>query len=61
MRILVELNPLSGVLETFRWIMLRDFDPSLQAIGIGIVMTLAVTFVGWRIFSRLETTMADEI
>jgi lipopolysaccharide transport system permease protein len=61
MRTVVEVNPLSGVLETFRWIMLNDFAPSLQAIGIGAATTLLVVLAGWRIFARLETTMADEI
>lgn len=61
LRVLVELNPLTGVLETFRWLMLSDFDPSAEAILIGLATTLLVTWGGWRIFSRMETTMADEI
>jgi ABC-type polysaccharide/polyol phosphate export permease len=60
-RVLVELNPLTGVIETFRWMMLASFDPSLEAIGIGLLTTTIVAVSGWRIFSRMETTMADEI
>jgi hypothetical protein len=35
--------------------------PSLFVIGVSLVMTAAVSVVGWRTFSRLETTMGDEI
>lgn len=61
LRVIVELNPLSGVLETFRWLMLSSYNPSVEAILIGIGMTVLVTWSAWRIFSRMETTMADEI
>jgi lipopolysaccharide transport system permease protein len=61
LRVIVELNPLTGVIEAFRWMMLSAFDPSLEAIGLGLATTLVVVVSGWRIFSRMETTMADEI
>lgn len=61
LRVIVELNPLSGLIETTRWMMLSDFDPSLEAIGLGLLTTLIVVYSGWRIFTRMETTMADEI
>jgi homopolymeric O-antigen transport system permease protein len=60
-RHLVELNPLTGVIETLRWIILGGYDPLLAPILIAAVLTVVLAIAGWRIFTRLETTMADEI
>jgi ABC-type polysaccharide/polyol phosphate export permease len=57
----VDVNPLTGLLEACRWMMLNRYQPSLLAIGISLVATGVVVIVGWRVFARLETTMADEI
>jgi ABC-type polysaccharide/polyol phosphate export permease len=61
MRKIVELNPLTGLIETFRWIMLSGYSPSAGAIIAAVVETSVLAVVGWRVFARLETTMADEI
>ena len=60
-QVLIELNPLTGVLELCRWLLLAPYHPSLRAIGISAVVTTALVTIGWRVFARLETTMADEI
>lgn len=60
-RALVELNPLTGVIEALRWIILGAYEPLLAPILIAAALTVLITIGGWRIFSRLETTMADEI
>jgi ABC-type polysaccharide/polyol phosphate export permease len=60
-RDLVELNPLTGILEACRWMMLSAYHPSLRAIAISAVVSGALVTLGWRVFTRLETTMADEI
>jgi lipopolysaccharide transport system permease protein len=60
-RILVDLNPLTGIIESWRWMMLSGYQPSFEPIGISLVATAAVVVAGWAIFSRIETTMADEI
>ena len=61
MRKIVELNPLTGLIETFRWIMLSGYSPSSGAIIAAVVETSVLVVVGWFIFARFETTMADEI
>jgi lipopolysaccharide transport system permease protein len=58
---IVEVNPLTGILEACRWMMLRGYPPSLRAIWISLLVTAIVLALGWRVFGRLETTMADEI
>jgi lipopolysaccharide transport system permease protein len=61
MRHLVELNPLTGVIEGLRWIMLSGYHASAVPICISLAESVALLFVGWRVFTRVETTMADEI
>jgi lipopolysaccharide transport system permease protein len=60
-RAIVELNPISGLVEASRWMIISGYHPSGRAVAFSLVMTAAVVFVGWRTFTRLETTMADEI
>jgi ABC-type polysaccharide/polyol phosphate export permease len=60
-RALVELNPITGVIEAWRWMLLSGYHPSLAPIVISLVLTVLLSVAGWRIFSRVETTMADEI
>ena len=60
-RLLVDLNPLTGLIEAFRWMLLSDYQPSFEPVGISLIATTLIVIVGWRVFSRLETTMADQI
>jgi lipopolysaccharide transport system permease protein len=60
-RALVYLNPLTGVIEATRWMMLEGYEASFEPIGTSLVGTALLGVVGWWLFSRLETTMADEI
>jgi lipopolysaccharide transport system permease protein len=60
-RILIDLNPLTGLIEAFRWALIAGYTPSFEPIGVSIVVTPLIVVGGWLIFSRLETTMADEI
>jgi lipopolysaccharide transport system permease protein len=60
-RALVELNPLTGLLEAWRWMVVSNYHASGRAIAISLVMTVAVVVLGWRTFTKMETTMADEI
>jgi lipopolysaccharide transport system permease protein len=60
-RACLDLNPLTGVMEALRWMMLSGYSPSFEPIGASLVTTCLVVLVGWTVFTRLETTMADEI
>jgi lipopolysaccharide transport system permease protein len=60
-RLFVELNPLTGLMEAWRWMIVADYSASPRVIGFSLFMTLVVVVAGWRTFTRLETTMADEI
>lgn len=60
-RHIVELNPFTGLIEAWRWMVLSGYDPGSGPIIISVVLTGALAIIGWRVFSRIETTMADEI
>jgi lipopolysaccharide transport system permease protein len=60
-RTIVELNPMTGLIETVRWMMLSSYQPSPGAVIAAIVETAVIVIVGWFVFARAETTMADEI
>lgn len=60
-RHIVELNPLTGLIEAWRWMVLSGYSPTLLPIFISLAVTGVLAVTGWRVFSRIETTMADEI
>ena len=61
MRTLVDLNPLTGVIETWRWMVLPlDGLPPFPVLA-SLAYTVVLLVGGWLLFSRLEVKMADEI
>ena len=60
-RHLIELNPMTGLMEAFRWGLIDGYHPSVGAVGISLAVSTLIVTSGWLFFSRLETTMADEI
>jgi ABC-type polysaccharide/polyol phosphate export permease len=60
-RTILDLNPLTGIIEAWRWMVLSGYHPSFEPIGVSLLLTGVLVLVGWRVFSRLETTMGDEI
>jgi ABC-type polysaccharide/polyol phosphate export permease len=60
-RALVDLNPITGVIEGTRWMLISGYQPSIEPILLSLLGTATLLTGGWRLFSRLETTMADDI
>jgi ABC-type polysaccharide/polyol phosphate export permease len=60
-RAIVELNPLTGLIESWRWMMLSGYVPRPGPVIVSVVETAVLAVAGWLIFTRLETTMADVI
>jgi lipopolysaccharide transport system permease protein len=60
-RAILDLNPLTGIIEAWRWMVLDGYIPSFEPIGISLLVTPLIVLLGWRLFGRFETTMADEI
>jgi len=61
-RLLYSLNPMVGVIDGFRWGLLRGATPLyLPGVVLSIVLTLAVLWGGIRYFRRTEQAFADVI
>jgi lipopolysaccharide transport system permease protein len=60
-RTLLSLNPMTGVIEAFRWALLGtgEFPLGQIAVSLGIVIALLAT--GLMYFRRMERTFADVI
>lgn len=59
-RTIVALNPLTGLLDTWRWALLHQ---PLQAapLCIGLGVTAALALISWRLFVAMDGRIADEI
>jgi lipopolysaccharide transport system permease protein len=60
LRALVAINPLTGLIEAWRWSLL-DLAPSWRAVGISLALTAVGLVAAWRLFARFEPIIADEI
>jgi homopolymeric O-antigen transport system permease protein len=60
-RFLVNLNPLTGIIDFWRWLFLTGQGLEAFPVLASIAITGALLLLGWRVFSRLEVTMADDI
>lgn len=61
LRMVLEINPLTGVIETLRWMMLAGYRPDTTAIYVALGVSAAVILTGWRTFTAREPRIADEI
>jgi lipopolysaccharide transport system permease protein len=57
----LELNPLTGLIEFFRWAILPVQDVNEFAIAVAGVWTVLLVILGWQVFTRIEPTMADYV
>jgi lipopolysaccharide transport system permease protein len=60
-RWLLALNPVTSVIEGFRWSLFGGKPPSVSTIGISASIGLAVLICGLYFFRRTERTIADMI
>jgi lipopolysaccharide transport system permease protein len=58
---LIAFNPLTGIIETWRWMVLDAAGVQTLALAVSLVATGLLVLIGWRVFTRLEVTMADDI
>ena len=57
----VELNPLTGIVESWRWMVVPHYHVALEVVLVSLLITVLVLVLGWRTFTRMETTIGDEI
>jgi ABC-type polysaccharide/polyol phosphate export permease len=58
---LLTINPATGVIEAWRWVVLDIANPNLTTIVFSAVATVLICIAGWFVFSRLEVTFADVV
>jgi lipopolysaccharide transport system permease protein len=58
---IVELNPMTGIIEAFRYAFLGKGEFTLVSIGYSIVVTLIILFLGIIIFNKTEKNFVDTI
>jgi lipopolysaccharide transport system permease protein len=58
-RTLYGLNPMAGVVESFRWALLGSKSAPTGMIAVSAVMALAILVGGAYYFRRMERTFAD--
>ena len=58
---LVELNPMTGIIEAFRYAFLGKGEFTVWSLGYSILMTMVILFAGILIFNKTEKTFVDTI
>jgi lipopolysaccharide transport system permease protein len=60
-RLLYSLNPMTGVVEGFRWALFGTGEGPGVALAVSVVMVLALVVSGAFFFKRMEDTFADVV
>jgi lipopolysaccharide transport system permease protein len=60
-RVLCGLNPMTGVVEGFRWALLGTAPPPATLILVSALVVIAALVSGLRYFRRMEVTFADYV
>jgi lipopolysaccharide transport system permease protein len=55
------LNPMVGVIEGFRWVVIGKGDPNVAAIGLSLLIIAFMLIGGLIFFKRMERSFADLI
>jgi len=58
---LYALNPLVGVIENFRRVVLQGVEPDFYSFGISAIVAAVLLPLTYLYFKRVEATMADII
>jgi lipopolysaccharide transport system permease protein len=61
LRVAIFLNPLSGIIEASRWLILDTGSLYVTPVVISLAMTVLALPIAWRFFTRVEPLMADLI
>jgi homopolymeric O-antigen transport system permease protein len=60
LHVLISFNPLTGLIDAWRWALLGVPIGGLPLTA-SLVVTTALILIAWRVFARLEVSMADYI
>jgi lipopolysaccharide transport system permease protein len=59
--VLLDINPMSAIVDGFRWCVLGQSPPAARAVGLAIVTIVVVLGSALYYFQRVERTLADRI
>jgi lipopolysaccharide transport system permease protein len=60
-RLLYSLNPMVGVIEGFRWVLLKTASPNFSVMTVSAVVVLIILTGGLIFFKNMERTFADVV
>jgi len=60
-RSIYNLNPMVGIIESFRQVVLRGAEPDYWSLTMAAIVSVVLLFLSYVYFKHLETTMADII
>lgn len=60
-KFLIELNPMTGIIEAFRYAFLGKGDFSTWSLGYSTIVTIVIMFLGILIFNKTERSFVDTI
>jgi lipopolysaccharide transport system permease protein len=55
------LNPMTGIIESFRRVMLQGVAPDFQSLGVAFIASIVLLALSYVYFKRVEATIADVI
>ena len=58
---IIELNPMTGIIEAFRFALLGKGEFTVLSIGFSTIISLLVMFLGIVIFNKTEKNFVDTI
>lgn len=58
---IIELNPMTGIIEAFRYAFLGKGEFSVWSISYSVLVTIIVLFIGVIIFNKTEKNFVDTI
>ena len=61
LRSIYELNPMAGIIESLRLVILQGAPPNFTALSISTLISFGLLIVAYSYFKRVEATMADII
>ncbi len=60
-RLLFSLNPMTSIIQGFRWALLGNEMPDIRFIALSTVIVVALLWRGFAFFKRMELTFADVV
>jgi lipopolysaccharide transport system permease protein len=58
---LIELNPMTGIIEAFRFGFLGQGEMTMSTLGYSVIVTLVSLVLGVVIFNKTEKTFVDTV